>query len=448
MILTHGANSLERGNKSMLYLSYFDKLNVSTGADTPEIGTSSISSFSGTIGKTTRKYKNDYINFLCNISSCVLTEILDTTSLPEVVSIEWLDYFPSKYNMDSGTYAGGQFNINSSGSTVELVSSVSSGIGVTINNANNTLSANWGTNRSWSDPSSYTGGYSIVYNSTMTIGKLYHFAVVYDFGEKKMYGYVDGDLAVVNDFSSLTNIDLNSSSLNVIKINYSNWQTFSSQYAVFDYDKSTDNRTKYRVPNEPYWNFTQPTTETIGGKKYRTVLMPDGKTWMADNLDFIWDGLVVGGSSGSYVTPMANYPLNNSSSYNVDCVEPYGLLYNWAAAKYINDNRSTLVTGWHVPTQAEISALGSALGGNNVAGGKMKDEAYYGSNEYDFNLMMSGYCLNGNFTDLQNSASLWSISETSSSNADYVYSMYNDTELHTNNITKDYQFSIRLVKDT
>ena len=47
----------------------------------------------------------------------------------------------------------------------------------------------------------------------------------------------------------------------------------------------------------------------------------------------------------------------------------YGRLYNWHA---VNDSRSLCPEGWHVPTENEFYALGSALGGYPVAGEKMK----------------------------------------------------------------------------
>jgi uncharacterized protein (TIGR02145 family) len=47
----------------------------------------------------------------------------------------------------------------------------------------------------------------------------------------------------------------------------------------------------------------------------------------------------------------------------------YGKLYNWYA---VNDPRGLAPQGWHIPTDAEWIILGAYLGGNAVAGGKMK----------------------------------------------------------------------------
>ncbi|MEO6542359.1 MAG: fibrobacter succinogenes major paralogous domain-containing protein, partial [Ferruginibacter sp.] len=48
----------------------------------------------------------------------------------------------------------------------------------------------------------------------------------------------------------------------------------------------------------------------------------------------------------------------------------YGKLYNWYA---VNDPRGLAPTGWHVPTDAEFTTLRTCLGGNAVAGGKLKE---------------------------------------------------------------------------
>jgi uncharacterized protein (TIGR02145 family) len=47
----------------------------------------------------------------------------------------------------------------------------------------------------------------------------------------------------------------------------------------------------------------------------------------------------------------------------------YGKLYNWYA---VNDPRGLAPQGWHIPTDDEWTTLGNFLGGNEVAGGKMK----------------------------------------------------------------------------
>lgn len=425
------------------YLSYFDRLNLTTGEDIPVIGSSSLTFKAGTAKKTIRKYKNSYITFLTGPNNLLVYDI--NSILPPVISVEWLDYFFDFFTWDSGTYAG--FAVGANSKDIQIASSDSNGIGVTINNPNNTPYQNWYYNRNWSDSGSYTGSYALYYGPNMQPKKCYHYAVVYDFVEKKMYGYVEGDLVIVNDFSSfdigeLGNLQLKS---HFNKI-YNNWSTLNSQYAAFNFDKSYNNRMNYKVPTDLYHIQEQPLTETIGGKKYRVVQMPDGKTWMADNLDMTWEGLIIGSNITSSTIPMANYPNNASTTYNVDCIEPYGLLYNWSAAKYLNDNRASLIPGWHVPSYQELLDLSTSLGGNSVAGEKLKDMACYGSNEYGFNLLMAGY-FNSGFIDVNSSASIWSVDSYDNDNANYIYCLFNDSQVHPNRYYKYCGFSIRLVKD-
>ncbi|HRH49372.1 MAG TPA: fibrobacter succinogenes major paralogous domain-containing protein [Panacibacter sp.] len=56
---------------------------------------------------------------------------------------------------------------------------------------------------------------------------------------------------------------------------------------------------------------------------------------------------------------------NDSARY----AQTYGKLYNWYA---VNDPRGLAPAGWHVPSLAEWYALSAFLGGDLVAGGKMK----------------------------------------------------------------------------
>jgi uncharacterized protein (TIGR02145 family) len=58
--------------------------------------------------------------------------------------------------------------------------------------------------------------------------------------------------------------------------------------------------------------------------------------------------------------------------YNNDLAnrEKYGKLYNWYA---VNDQRGLAPEGWHVPTDAEWTTLTTYLGGEAVAGGKLKE---------------------------------------------------------------------------
>lgn len=57
--------------------------------------------------------------------------------------------------------------------------------------------------------------------------------------------------------------------------------------------------------------------------------------------------------------------------YNNDSVNysSYGKLYNWYA---VNDSRGLSPAGWHIPTENEWLELTNCLGGESIAGGKIK----------------------------------------------------------------------------
>jgi uncharacterized protein (TIGR02145 family) len=113
----------------------------------------------------------------------------------------------------------------------------------------------------------------------------------------------------------------------------------------------------------------------IENNKYKTVYIGN-QQWMAENLKTskYSDGTMIlnitddtqwqNNTTGAW----ANY--NNSDSLG----EKYGKLYNWyAVSPTTNGNKNVCPTGWHVPTDAEWTVLTDYLGGESIAGGKMKE---------------------------------------------------------------------------
>jgi uncharacterized protein (TIGR02145 family) len=190
--------------------------------------------------------------------------------------------------------------------------------------------------------------------------------------------------------------------------------------------------------------FFTPAGNTIGGRTYRSVII-GGKEWLAENLDFKFSGLAFGQSGTSSSEPRGNYYQNNSSSYG-----KYGILYNWIAVKYLEDNKSSLIPGWHVPTPAEWDALATAVGGTSVAGTKLKSTTDWssgaGTDDYGFSALPAGYYY-GSFSSLGSNARFWTATENDSS---YAYFPYLDTgaSMYSEYGSKYYQYSVRLVKDS
>lgn len=191
-----------------------------------------------------------------------------------------------------------------------------------------------------------------------------------------------------------------------------------------------------------------PGTADIGGRSYRTVSI-NGVIWTAENLDFKASGINIGPSSMPG-TPAAWYYNNDEATYGVNG-NKYGLLYNWHAVKYLDDNRDVLMPGWHVPTRYEFDALGIAVGGFSVAGTKLKSSTGWntgnGTDDFGFATFPAGRLNSGSFEDLGSRAYFWTATEYSSVDA---YGLYFDTGASVSLGYSDKTsraFSVRLVKD-
>jgi uncharacterized protein (TIGR02145 family) len=118
-------------------------------------------------------------------------------------------------------------------------------------------------------------------------------------------------------------------------------------------------------------NIPADTVVDIDGNVYHIVAIGT-QDWLVENLkvthyrngdaipnvtiDTLWEKLTTGAYCDYNNTP------GNSATY--------GRLYNWYA---VNDNRKIAPTGWHVPTDAEWTILTTFLGGEAVAGAKLKE---------------------------------------------------------------------------
>ena len=183
----------------------------------------------------------------------------------------------------------------------------------------------------------------------------------------------------------------------------------------------------------------------IGGKTYRTVKMPDGKVWLAENLDFKFCQV---GGSGSSTTPNAWYYDNNEATYGWEG-KKYGLLYNWYAIKFLNNNRNDLCPGWHVPSTTEWDTLASALGGASTAGTILKSTTDWtsgaGTDEYGFTALPSGF-YDVSFSYLGSRSIFWTSIEYNSSSS-YDRLLFPGDSLESTHNVKTCGFSLRLVRD-
>jgi len=122
------------------------------------------------------------------------------------------------------------------------------------------------------------------------------------------------------------------------------------------------------------WTLIGPTISDVDGNVYKTVYIGT-QHWMAENLKV---------SKYNDGTPIPTYIIYNTTqwqgswSYYMNDVannDKYGKLYSWFAVSSTTYNgyKNVCPTGWHVPTDVEWTVLTDYLGGESVAGGKMKE---------------------------------------------------------------------------
>jgi len=131
----------------------------------------------------------------------------------------------------------------------------------------------------------------------------------------------------------------------------------------------------------------------------------------------------------------------------------YGKLYNWYA---VNDPRGLAPQGWHIPSDAEWTALETTLGGPSVAGGKMKEAGTLnwtnpnigGNNNSGFAGLPGGFRNgNGSFDNVGANGTWWSSTERGAPTAWYRNLNYGIGDVFRNDITKQNGFSVRCLRD-
>jgi uncharacterized protein (TIGR02145 family) len=130
--------------------------------------------------------------------------------------------------------------------------------------------------------------------------------------------------------------------------------------------------------------------------------------------------------------------------------EKYGKLYNWYA---INDSRGLAPKGWHVPSDVEWTQLIDFLGGENVAGAKLKSKSGWdnngnGTNESGFNGLPGGNRnLVGDCGCFGTNGYWWSSTEYFTVSAWNRFMGYGSSIVYRGSYNKGTGFSVRCVKD-
>jgi uncharacterized protein (TIGR02145 family) len=196
------------------------------------------------------------------------------------------------------------------------------------------------------------------------------------------------------------------------------------------------------------------TVKDIDGNVYHTVTIGT-QVWMVENLKVT---KYRNGKPIPNVTDMSVWMNLKTGAYcdykNAATNSPtYGRLYNWYA---ITDSSNIAPTGWHVPTDAEWTKLVKFLGGDNVAGGKLKaigltqwsDPNTGASNIKGFTALPGGYrSPEGVFNFLHYYSFWWSSTEASPIKACFRSLDYSNANVVSTIDDKLYGLSVRCIKD-
>lgn len=188
----------------------------------------------------------------------------------------------------------------------------------------------------------------------------------------------------------------------------------------------------------------------IEGNKYKTVKI-GSQIWMTENLR------VTKFSNGDNIPNVSNnkdwenikspgWSYQNNNQLN-DAI--HGKLYNWYVA---NDSRNCCPQGWRVPDENDFGLLANFLGGETIAGGKLKQTGNLtwfppntgATNETGFNGLPSAYRYEfGRFDDLGYGGGFW----IKNSIVKWYVLKYDNTKFEMTDFgTKNSGISIRCIK--
>lgn len=197
------------------------------------------------------------------------------------------------------------------------------------------------------------------------------------------------------------------------------------------------------------------TPTDVDGNTYSTVIIGT-QTWMKENLK------TTKFNDGAAMLPVTDYSAwlglttpaycwynNDASTYK----DTYGALYNWYA---VNTGKLCPV-GWHVPNINEITTLIEYLGGENVAGGKLKEMGTIhwhnpntgATNSSGFAALPGGYRTSTSLTpfDAVGYTGYWWSSSPSAGKAWYYVLFSSDATATKNDSRTESGFSVRCVKN-
>jgi uncharacterized protein (TIGR02145 family) len=196
------------------------------------------------------------------------------------------------------------------------------------------------------------------------------------------------------------------------------------------------------------------TVKDADGNVYHEVTVGT-QVWMVENLKTTTynDGtaipLVTDNTVWGALTTPAYCWYNNDAGTNKST---YGALYNW----YAVNTGKLCPKGWHVPSDAEWTTLTTYLGGESVAGGKLKEAGttHWASpntganNSSGFTALPGGsHYSNGLFYIMGTYGFWWCATENTSTDAWHRYMNSSSAIVTPKTALKNLGFSVRCIKD-
>lgn len=204
-------------------------------------------------------------------------------------------------------------------------------------------------------------------------------------------------------------------------------------------------------------SFTSEPLTDIDGNAYNTVIIGD-QVWMQENLK------VSKLNDGTRIPLVENYDTwfqtddPGYSWYNNDkdtYGDTYGAFYNW----YTVNTGKMCPDGWHVPSDEEWTTMTDFLGGEEVAGGKLKEAGTEhwdspntgATNESGFTGLPGGYRSNGGqYYSMGWTGNWWTSTLVDDGWDTYAYKRRLQSDLgrvHKGYSNKNFGFYVRCIKD-
>jgi uncharacterized protein (TIGR02145 family) len=193
-------------------------------------------------------------------------------------------------------------------------------------------------------------------------------------------------------------------------------------------------------------------TDSRDGKVYTTVQIGT-QCWMKQNLN-------VGTRLDQTTNQTNNGNIEKYCSNNTEAnCTTYGGLYQWDEMMQYSTTAGApgiCPSNWHLPTDPEWTIITTYLGGESIAGGKMKETgtSHWNSpntaatNSSGFTGLPGGVRDPvGSLYDLGKAGAFWSSTQSSATYAWYRNLYYSDAYISRNYSHKSYGFSVRCVKD-